>query len=353
MKITPEISVIMAVYNGEKYLEEAVDSILNQSYFNFELIIIDDASIDATQEILFYLSKKDGRISILRNKRNLGAAKARNKGLHLARGSFIAIMDADDYAFPNRLQKQIEYMTTHHEIAVCGGYMEIYEKNGSIIKTLEENEEIRARLLFENCIWHPTVMFRKEIVLKTGCRYRTQSAEDYDFFIRLSRCHEIIFRNIPEVLTKYRIHPNNDRTEYAATQRALSRKIRKNQLAFLGLSPNEKEFICHENLSCLEAFHTKEFTPVEQYADWLRQLESANNKTQLYLSHIFRKELELRWIEVCLKTSFEDPRVAISFLKTGSTHLSLQKLYMAARMFWRYFKNNTKKNIIKNRQYKT
>lgn len=338
MTNNPEISVVMAVYNGEKYINEAVQSILTQTYSNFELIIIDDASIDETPTILSKLSKTDNRIRIYTNKINLNPSESRNLGINHAKGSFIAIMDADDYAPPDRLSKQYNFMLTHPEITVCGGYMEIYENKNTIVKVPTDNLEIRARLLFENCLCHSTVMFNSKLVKKITKCYKNPPAEDYDFFARLSFDKDIKFSNLPYVLLRYRTHPDLDRSTYLELQRIRASQIRKDQLQNLGLSPQKDELECHSALSCNQDYLPSKIPPLKQCEEWLECIENANNKLNLYSKGSLRKELQMRWINICLLSSKTNKSTAKVFLKSNFSPHSLIKFYIVIKMLWRTLK---------------
>ena len=131
MKGNVFISVVMAVYNGEKYLKEAIDSILSQTYKNFEFIVIDDCSSDNTPIIL--KSYTDARIQVVRNEQNLRLPTSLNKGFKIARGKYIARMDADDIAMPDRFEKQVKYLEAHQEVAVIGGSFQVFNEFGEDI----------------------------------------------------------------------------------------------------------------------------------------------------------------------------------------------------------------------------
>lgn len=200
-----KITVLMSVYNGEKYLSEAVESILNQTFKDFEFLIINDASTDNTRKIL--KSYKDSRIKIITNKKNLGLTKSLNKGLEIAKGEYIARQDADDISAPERLDKQYHYLNIHQQIFLVGtGAYDIDEKGN--IKTTREpliNPDLIKKTLYENnCLYHPSIMFRNE--KDNFYREKFLYAQDYDFYlILLSKGKHL--DNIQEPLIKYRINP--------------------------------------------------------------------------------------------------------------------------------------------------
>ena len=206
---SPEISVIMPVYNGEIFIRDAIESILNQTYRNFEFIIINDGSFDKTQEIIE--SYPDSRIICLENKKNIGVANSRNRGLSIARGSYIAIMDADDISIPDRFSKQLVFLKGHPEVGVCGGGMKVIDRDGRKIKTRTPptlHQVIHWALMFNCCIAQPTVMCKKAIIQDIG-GYNSEfiPADDYDLWTRIIGHHKIA--NLSEFLLEYRMHGKN------------------------------------------------------------------------------------------------------------------------------------------------
>jgi len=207
---SPKISVVMTVFNGEPYLNEAIDSILGQSFDDFEFIIVDNASTDRSREIIN--SYKDPRIVFIANDRNLGQSKALNIGIRSARGEFIARMDADDISFPRRLEKQYAYLQKNDPVAVVGSwYLEIDEK-GKMIREFRlptDPWEIKAYLmgssaLSYHCIPHPIVLMRKKALFDVSLFNEKYIAQDFDLWLRLSR--KYLLANLDEVLFKYRIN---------------------------------------------------------------------------------------------------------------------------------------------------
>ncbi len=202
----PSISVIMSVYNGEKYLVEAIDSILNQTYSNFEFIIINDCSTDKTSEIL--QAYNDARIKIINNDENLRLPASLNKGFRLAKGKYIARMDADDIALPDRFEKQVSYLENNPELAAIGGsYIVFNEQEGEMYAHIvDSNELLDKYYLLPSPISHPTAMLRKSMTVDEGYFYNEKytSAQDYDLWLRIAKKHKI--NNIADIVLKYRVH---------------------------------------------------------------------------------------------------------------------------------------------------
>jgi glycosyltransferase involved in cell wall biosynthesis len=191
----PKVTVLMSVYNGEKYLREAIDSILNQTFMDFEFLIINDGSTDSTVEIL--QSYDDPRIKIINNVENIGLTKSLNKGLRIARGTYIARMDCDDISLPERLEKQINYLNAHPEVGVLGTAYRLIDANGHDLEIMRmpiNDLQIRWTSLFDNPLL----------------------SEDYDLWTRMLNYTRGM--NLSEPLIQYRVHANTVTSKYREVQ---------------------------------------------------------------------------------------------------------------------------------------
>ena len=201
----PKVTVLMSVYNGEKYLNEAIDSILGQTFKDFEFLIVNDGSTDKTGDIL--KSYDDPRIKIINNEKNIGLTKSLNKGLKLARGEYIARQDADDISMPERLEKEVEFLEQNKNVGLVGtDYLFINEKGKvvHIVKCLNGSRELKAKLLKGNQFGHGSVMLRRECIDRVGTyREEFKFAQDYDFCLRIAEMYDVA--NISEPLYKWRI----------------------------------------------------------------------------------------------------------------------------------------------------
>jgi hypothetical protein len=206
---SPAVSIVMAVFNGEAFLAEAVESILGQTLRDFEFVIVDDGSTDGTSGILSDYAKRDPRVRVF-TQQNKGRADSLNFGINLARSDLIARMDADDISLPHRLKDQREFMDGHNEVGLLGGTVEFIgperQKLG-VFKSPEEDRELRAGMRRCNQFYHPTVMMRKEVVLAAGgYRRALRDADDYDLFLRIAERARMASLAKPVLL--YRIHAN-------------------------------------------------------------------------------------------------------------------------------------------------
>lgn len=283
------VSVLMPVYNGEKYLKEAIDSILSQTYSNFEFLIIDDGSTDKSKEII--KSYKDKRIRLIENETNLGLPKTLNKGLKLAKGKYIVRMDCDDISLPERIEIQVKYMDGNLDVGISGTrYIEL--ENGKVINLPTEFESIKIRLLFHCPINHPSVIIRKSIIIENTLFYdenKIGELEDYDLWLRSSKFTEITNLAVP--LVKYRTHENQLTKVYKeGIQSGIDDEILQ-QLSVLGINPTEHEWRLHKKLqNLLPSEYTKgsRLLPSDyishkrEVENWFEKIINYNNQKDIY-----------------------------------------------------------------------
>jgi glycosyltransferase involved in cell wall biosynthesis len=210
--LIPQVSVIMSVYNGSLYLREAIDSILNQTFKDFEFIIINDCSTDRTESILLDYASRDDRIVLINNEQNLGLTRSLNKGLAIATGEYIARQDADDISLPERLSEQVAYMASHPEVTfISSGVQYIDEQGQETWKYTPSCDPIvlRWHLLFYNPIRHSTVLWRRALVAEQVGDYDPTFiySQDYDLWVRIAEKFSI--QTLPLILVKLRWHESS------------------------------------------------------------------------------------------------------------------------------------------------
>ena len=209
MLTNPKISVIMSVFNAQTYLKEALDSILNQTFSDFEFLLIDDCSTDKSSEILEAYAKKDDRIGLIKNGSNQGLTKNLNTLINIACGEYIARMDADDISQAERFKKQVEFLDNNPNIDIVGTFSEDISEDGKILGTRKvpvTNDEIIKLLPTLNPLSHPTVMYRRESIEKLdGYDEKYRTSQDYLLWFEAAG-HGMMFYNIPEFLFKYRMN---------------------------------------------------------------------------------------------------------------------------------------------------
>jgi len=214
------ISVIMPAFNSDKYISEAIQSILSQTYDNFEFIIINDGSTDKTEAII--LSFDDIRIRYYSNESNKGLIFTLNRGLELSTREFIARMDSDDIACPQRLEQQLNFLQNNSTYGVCGSFIKLINEKGLIGRTVAlpiEDEEIKAYMYFSSPLAHPTILSRATILKENMYSFDYKAAEDYELWVRISP--KTKFYNLPQVLLQYRVH-NESITTMSKSQADIS-----------------------------------------------------------------------------------------------------------------------------------
>jgi hypothetical protein len=295
------ITVIMPVYNGEEYVREAIDSILGQTFKDFELLVLDDGSSDRSAAIVKLY--QDQRIRLIENPTNLGLVPTLNRGLDQARGTFIARMDSDDRSLPQRFARQLEFLRAHPDVGICGTWMEaIGDRAGYIWRYPTEHERIRASLLFESVLAHPSVMMRREMLERHGLRYSMtyRDAEDYGMWFEAAQ--RFALANVPEVLLQYRKHAQQTVQAQQQVRLAAASRVRREQIERLGLRPAPDEIALHEAISISRFQTTREF--ITRAEGWLLKLQAANQRAEIYAEPAFSAVLGQRWYWVCrLSTS--------------------------------------------------
>lgn len=242
----PKVTVLMSVHNGEKYLREAIESILNQTFKDFEFLIVNDGSTDSSKEII--LSYDDPRIVYVENETNIGLTKSLNKGLKLAKGEYIARMDADDWSYPKRLEVQNGFLDSNSEVVLAGSLSEIIEMDGSISfqHRSSNKEQLYYDLTFSNIFAHSSVMFRKKTVADIGGYDESFSkSQDFDLWYRLSRRWPIAL--IDKKLLRWRNSSENISNLHSEIQQEYAKNMYRRNIQKL-LPENSK--ISPDDLLC-------------------------------------------------------------------------------------------------------
>lgn len=301
------VSVVMPTYNAAKYIGEAIESILKQTYKNVELLIVDDDSNDGTVEIITEFIKKDDRIQLIRgNKQGIGGAL--NLGIGIARGEYIARMDADDISLPMRIEKQVEYMEQNNDVGVCATQIQRFLHNKIDDKQLPEvftDQDIKSGMLFSCIIAHPTVMFRKKL-FDDGWRYTENViAEDFDLWTRM--IPDVKFACIEEVLLYYRrgSHNASFRTAKEKNSYKLTTEISRACIARLfkidltAYSENVFQIIYGYYVDDMSEF-------LEQQLKLLKEIDIQNQRYHVLMSDALRKSFQNRWNYILKSLSIAD-----------------------------------------------
>lgn len=280
--MAPKVTVLMPVYNGERYLAEAIESILAQTFGDFEFLIIDDGSTDESTSLLRLYT--DPRIHCLTNDRNQGLAYTLNRGLELAQGEYIARMDCDDISLPERLRKQVQVMDACPEVGICGTWFQ-YMQSGEVIELPSDAEEVKFQTFHRNVLGHPTVMMRTALLRRYNLEYNSEFsfAQDYELW---SRCYiHFSIINLPTVLLLYREHQGQMSARYGDRVWQEPASIKLNQLKFLNLVPSEWQEKIH--LAVLSESPVISSKDTRHAITWIDALIKANRKTGLFEENLF------------------------------------------------------------------
>ena len=300
MNNSPIISVVMSVYNAEKFLRDSIESILSQSFSNFEFIIINDGSSDKSLSIIETYRKKDRRI-ILISRKNKGLSHSLNEGISISRGIYIARMDADDISSRYRLQKQLDFMESNQDIGVCGTSALIISENKKILDcTLHAkfDKEIRCVMFMNTSIIHGSAMLRKKILFYRDYIYSTQfkNSQDYELFLYLSRHTK--FHNIELPLYLFRLNKNgitSKTNEDIINLRLPYFKILlTNNLVNLGFKPLNNELMMAFTLSSNISMQKFKKAP-KKIEFFLYEILKKNNQYNFYDKLTFQKHLSQKF----------------------------------------------------------
>jgi glycosyltransferase involved in cell wall biosynthesis len=299
--MAPRITVCMPVHNGEPYLREAIESILNQTFGDWELLVMLDGCTDKSLDIVKSFS--DPRIAIVENERRVHAV-AVNQGIDMARGEFWAIMDSDDISLPRRLEAQFNLLQSNPALGGCGVWVRtIGDDPGHVWQYPTEPEQIASCLLFEMPLAHPSVMVRTSLLRQHTLRYLADFtfADDWEFIQRASQAFP--FSNVPEILFLYRLRFTSlSRSAPASSAREL-RKIDITRLRELGISPAERELDVHRGLALSREPVDKRF--VVDADVWLQRLLSSNNVASVYPEKGFERFIGRRWFNCCTRAAVQ------------------------------------------------
>jgi glycosyltransferase involved in cell wall biosynthesis len=261
--ISPLLSVILPVYNAQDFINETIKSVLDQSFKDFELIIIDDGSTDNSENII--LSFQDSRIKFFKNVKNLKLIETLNLGITNSKGKYIARIDADDIAYVDRFKVQIDFLELNPDYGLVGTFVKEFGDSDKEIIYPSEDHDIRYSMIFYNPFVHSSIMIRKSVLIENSLSFHKEMihVEDYDLWIRILKYTK--GKNIPLVLVKYRVHSQQISNVYQEIQRKNTFKIQLNYLIDLGVEYEYAEpillvlnkrqvsiFLCLKILSNLE-----------------------------------------------------------------------------------------------------
>lgn len=302
MKTQPLVTVLMPVYNQALYIRESLESMLNQTYTNLDILIVDDGSTDNTIEIV--QTYRDNRIRIVQHSSNQGLIATLNTGLANTKGDYIAKMHGDDISLPKRIAKQIEFLNHNPEIGVLGTWFYLgIEPNAQIIRHPVSHQEIAMNMVFDSMIAHPTIVFRKSLI-ESGVYYydpKYPRAEDYELWERLIAVTK--FANFSEPLLRYRQHEMSETSIGYHDQQTYANLVRKNYFRRAGWELSDSDMSIHRYAQ-RDAI-PENIDEMIQLDKWLYTLSQRNKRTRFFDSQRFDSFLLKKFVNVGVQTKFK------------------------------------------------
>lgn len=298
----PLVSVLMPCYNVEKYVEESMNSILNQTYTNLQIVAINDCSTDNTGRILNKLAEQDSRILVVENQENLKLIKTLNKGIALCDGEFIARMDADDISLPTRIEKEVEFLQqyTDHDIVSTLFWAFRSEKPNKryLHHSPLRDKELRAYMLFKSGICHPAVMIRKRVFTELGLKFEPEYLHVEDYALWSEAIYKTKIANINEPLLRYRVHESQVSAIHEELQTENKKKVFKIHCTQLGL-PVDDDFIdIYSSVAECVPLHST-YSYLDKCEEFMCLLIRLNDEKPFCDSVYLKYMLSVHWLRLC------------------------------------------------------
>ena len=292
----PKVTVLMSVYNSERYLREAIESILNQTFEDFDFLIINDGSTDESRKIIRLYD--DARVRLIDNEGNIGLTLSLNKGIALAQGEYLARMDADDVSLPERLETQVKFLNSHPDTALVGSAALIIDSASHLLETAYRDISDRllpTQLFWENCLVHSSVMGRTSVFQEFQYPEQYAVAQDYWLWTQIAQKYPIA--NLAEPLLCSRRHSDSVTLMHSSRQEAVVKRIFRRQLEHLGLTPlSDTDVELHYQL-LRQQFHPKQIAMSQRYAvlAWILRIVEQHRRNPVYDHAYFSHQLQQNW----------------------------------------------------------
>jgi len=304
----PLVTVLLPVYNGAQYITETLDSLLSQSFKDFEILLIDDCSTDNTEEIV--KSIKDPRIKYLKNEKNLRLVATLNRGLDLINTKYIIRMDADDLSTDGRFQAQVDYMEANPEIGISSGDLELFgNESGSAVAPLG-HDNIVGSLVFFAGINHAVAIYRNDFFKQNGVQYSEEHIymEDYELWYRLR--NKVVFGNIPKLLYRYRRDGTNSTIQNDDSKPKRFKVFYKNLFDDMGIDATDDDLQLHYDLS----IGTVDVTRIELCHEWIKRLKRRNSEINFFPEAGLHWILNQRWTNLFFNSVTKTPGTFWKFI---------------------------------------
>jgi glycosyltransferase involved in cell wall biosynthesis len=296
--ISPKVSIVLPVYNAAQYLGQCIDSLLCQTFKDFELLIINDGSTDDSLNIIRLYAEADSRIRVIEHLNNIGLISVLNQSVEQCRGQYIARMDADDWSEPERLQIQFDYLESHPRVGIVGSWIKLFGDKNEVWHYRNSDNFIKILLLFKtNGFPHNSIMLRKTVIEEFKYGREFKYIEDAELWLRIMlEKPDIEFVNIPKLLTHYRIWPHQTSSLHLDEQNSGYKKIIRSALNQLisGFQPHDLR--CHFQLI---EFDSTSSCRTESVGQWVQKLSLQYNKFKEDEYHVIAE----KWLKYCLKAT--------------------------------------------------
>ena len=296
----PEITIVLPVYNGERFLREAINSVLAQTFRDFELWVCNDGSTDGTVAIAD--SYDDPRVRRIDNPRNMGLVATLNRAFGMVQSPFIARMDDDDLWEPDKLERQMALLAARPDVGICGTSIHKFGDIDTIMLFPEESDALKVGLLFYCMMSHPSVVYRRSMLLETGLAYRQDyfPAEDYKMWVDALQ-HTHIY-NLQQPLVHYRQHATQICREKKEEQVRLERLLHEEQLRLFYPNPSDEELAFH--LDRFVTLHPESDDEVHRFCQWETALCQANSHSHYVDPQVMRRELH-HYVQNAIRTYYQ------------------------------------------------
>ena len=316
----------MPVYNAERYVKDAVTSILHQTYENLELIIIDDGSTDSSLQILESIN--DNRIKLVKNSVNRGQIYTRNLGLKMAKGEYIGMFDADDIAYPKKFKLQIDFLKKNKDYGMIGSWAKFIDEDGKKLhgswKLRAKSEMIPSIMLFKNYFLQSAVVYRKDCISKFSFKEGFDIGEDYKIWLEIIT--DFKTWNLQKYLVDYRIHKSSVMKSFPEKKLQTERVLFKQQLAKLGIDVSENELNLH--LLIRHNNSIKSISTLKQVEKWLLRINESNKETLIYNKKIFARVIFNRWMKVCKNANHLHIKMIYTFLTSRILYFFVKSFFV-------------------------
>lgn len=333
----PLVSVLIPCYNADKHVEQAIRSIMTQTYQNLEIIAINDCSTDKTREILIHLAETDNRIKVVDNEKNLRLIATLNKGIDLCRGEYIARMDADDISFPDRIEKEVCFLENNKDIDIVSSLFYAFSSDNPKKKSLHYNptypEELQAYMLFKSGVCHPASMMRKRIFTELGLRFESEYLHVEDYALWSKAIYKTKIANIPEPLLLYRVHENQVSSLNEQLQTENKKLVFKIHCLHLGL-PQDEEFldIYSSVAECVPQIPSFEY--LSKCEKFMLDLVKRSKDRSFCDAAFLERMLSIHWLRLCANSQLGFK----VFPKLKRSNLYIKSNYRKQDIFILYFK---------------